>query len=210
MKKIISVILLLTTLTGIFCSCTDYNVTVIDGYVVEESETPTNYVRIVMKNGDAMLLELYPEYAPKTVKNFQNLVSEKYYDGITFHRVVENFVIQGGDPDGDGIANGDRSWVKGEFPANGFDNPILHVRGVVSMARRGNDYDSASTQFFIVHQTPTSERNSLDGYYAAFGRLIAGYDVLDKIATVETNYADKPIKAQTMAEVRFVNIVKGK
>ena len=210
MKKIISVILLLTTLTGLLCSCTDYNVTVIDGYVVEESKTPTNYVRIVMKNGDAMLLVLYPEYAPETVKNFQNLVAEKYFDGITFHRVVKNFVIQGGDPDGDGIANGDRPTIKGEFSANGFDNPVKHVRGVISMARRGDNYNSASTQFFIVHQTPDPYYNSLDGNYAAFGMLLAGYDVLDKIAAVETNSSDKPIKAQTMAEVRFVNIVKGK
>ena len=210
MKKIIALFLLLSALTGMLCSCTDYNVKVIGNYVVEESKTPTNYVRIVMKNGDAMLLELYPDAAPLTVEHFKGLVAEKYFDGITFHRVVKNFVIQGGDPDGDGLSNGDRPWLKGEFSANGYDNPIMHVRGVISMARRGNDYDSASTQFFIVHQTPNPAYNSLDGNYAAFGMLLAGYDVLDKIAGVATDSRDKPIKDQTMAEVRFVNIVEGK
>lgn len=208
MRRIISFILLAAVLTGLFCSCTDYNVTVIDNYVVEKSDEPTDYVRIVMKNGDAMLLELYPDAAPLTVKNFKSLVDEKYFDGITFHRVVRDFVIQGGDPDGDGRSNGDRPCVKGEFLANGYNNPIKHERGVLSMARRGNDPDSASTQFFIVHSDQAS--GSLDGYYAAFGKLLAGYDVLDKIASVETNATDKPIKAQTMAEVRFVKIVEEK
>lgn len=185
----------------------DYNVTEIDGYVVEESELPTNYVRIVMKNGDAMLLELYPDDAPITVANFKTLVAEKYYDGIIFHRVISGFMIQGGDPNGDGVSNGDKPTIKGEFAYNGVNNPIKHERGVISMARLGNNYNSATTQFFIVHQTSVNNSASLDGQYAAFGKLLAGYDVLDKIASVATNSNNKPKKNQTMAEVRFVNIV---
>lgn len=212
MKKIFLILLCLITAFSLFSCGKNYDVKKIDGYVVEKSDTPTNYVRIVMKDGSAMLIELYPEYAPITVQNFKNLVSEKYYDGVTFHRVIEGFMIQGGDPDGDGRSNGDKPTIKGEFTANGVDNPLSkqHTRGVISMAR-ANIPNSASTQFFIVHETPSVPYpyNSLDGNYAAFGRVIAGYSTLDKIAGVPTNSNDKPIKAQTMAEVRFVNIVSG-
>ena len=208
MKRLILIILSMTLMLPL-ASCkekVDYNVTEIGGYVVEESELPTNYVRIVMKNGDAMLLELYPDGAPVTVANFKKLVAEKYYDGIIFHRVIEGFMIQGGDPDGDGRSNGDRPTITGEFRANGVNNTIKHERGVMSMAR-ATAYNSASTQFFIVHRTSVNNTESLDGYYAAFGKLLAGYDVLDKIASVDTNNTSKPIKKQQMAEVRFVNIV---
>lgn len=209
MKKIFSAVLALTFLLSLF-SCNkkiDYNVTDIGGYVVEESVLPTNYVRIVMKNGDAMLLELYPDDAPVTVANFKSLVAEKYYDGIIFHRVISGFMIQGGDPDGNGVSNGDRPTIKGEFRANGYNNTISHERGVISMARNGYNPNSASTQFFIVHRTTPNNLAALDGQYAAFGKLLAGYDVLDKIASVDTNSKDKPIKKQQMATVRFVNIV---
>ncbi len=208
MKRILLIIMALI-MSASLVSCgekPDYNVTEIGGYVVEESELPTNYVRIVMKNGDAMLLELYPNDAPETVANFKKLVAEKYYDGIIFHRVISGFMIQGGDPDGDGYSNGDRPTIKGEFAANGFNNPIKHERGVISMAR-SQENNSASTQFFIVHRTSDNNSLSLDGRYAAFGKLLAGYDVLDKIASVDTNAKDKPLKAQKMAEVRFVTIV---
>ncbi len=208
MKRFLSVILALTFLQVLFsCSKPDYNVTEIDGYIVEESEAPTNYVRIVMKNGDAMLVELYPDEAPITVANFKKLVSEKYYDGIIFHRVISGFMIQGGDPNGDGISNGDRPNIKGEFSANGVENNIAHERGVLSMARLENNYNSASTQFFIVHQTSVINSESLNGQYAAFGKLLAGYGTLDKIASVKTGRNNKPTSKQQMAEVRFVNIV---
>ena len=209
MKRIFLIVLASLMMLSLF-SCgekADYDVTEIDGFTVEESELPTNFVRIVMKNGDAMLLELDPEEAPETVANFKKLVAEKYYDGIIFHRVVPGFVIQGGDPNGDGISNGDRPTIKGEFRANGVMNSIKHVRGVISMARLGNDYNSASTQFFIVHETSIPNTESLDGMYAAFGKLLAGYDVLDKIASAKTGKNDKPKSKQQMAEVRFVNIV---
>ncbi len=208
MKRIFLIILASVMMLSLF-SCkkkVDYNVTEIGGYVVEESELPTNYVRIVMKNGDAMLLELYPDDAPITVENFKKLVAEKYYDGIIFHRVISGFMIQGGDPDGDGYSNNDRPNIKGEFYINGYRNPIKHERGVISMAR-SKDYNSASTQFFIVHQTSVNNTNALDGQYASFGKLLAGYDVLDKIASVKTNSSDKPTSKQQMAEVRFVTIV---
>ncbi len=207
MKRLFSAVLALMLMFSLFsCSKPDYNVTEIDGYVVEESKLPTNYVRIVMKNGDAMLLELYPDDAPITVANFKALVAEKYYDGIIFHRVISGFMIQGGDPDGDGYSNGDKPTIKGEFAYNGVNNPIKHERGVISMARSTSP-NSASTQFFIVHQTSANNSASLDGQYAAFGKLLAGYGVLDKIASVATNSNNKPKKNQTMAEVRFVNIV---
>ncbi len=209
MKRLFLIVLALISALSLF-SCgekADYDVTEIGGYVVEESELPTNYVRIVMKNGDAMLLELYPDEAPETVANFKKLVAEEYYDGIIFHRVISGFMIQGGDPNGDGISNGDRPTIPGEFRANGVMNAIKHERGVISMARLGNNFNSASTQFFIVHETSTRNSESLDGMYAAFGKLLAGYDTLDKIASVKTGKNDKPTKKQAMAEVRFVNIV---
>lgn len=207
MKKLILIILAaILSVSFVSCSKKDYNVTEIDGYIVEESKVPTNYVRIVMKNGDAMLLELYPDEAPITVANFKKLVSEKYYDGIIFHRVISGFMIQGGDPDGDGYSNNDRPNIKGEFNANGVINRIKHERGVISMARSSNP-NSASTQFFIVHQTSVTNSESLDGKYAAFGKLLAGYGTLDKIASVKTGKNDKPKSKQQMAEVRFVNIV---
>ncbi|MBQ7779064.1 MAG: peptidylprolyl isomerase [Clostridia bacterium] len=156
-----------------------------------------------MKSGDAMLVELYPDEAPITVANFKSLVAEKYYDGITFHRIVPNFVVQGGDPNGDGVSNGDKPNIKGEFRYNGVNNTIKHERGVLSMARLENDYNSASTQFFIVHKTSENNTLALDGQYAAFGKLLAGYGTLDKIAATDIEKDGKP----KMAEVRFVNIV---
>ena len=158
-----------------------------------------------MKDGGAMLLELYPETAPETVANFKDLVADHYYDGIIFHRVIENFMIQGGDPDGDGRSNGDKPTIKGEFAENGFQNNLKHERGVISMART-QVYNSASTQFFIVHQTSARNSSSLDGKYAAFGKMLAGFETLDKIATVKTNSSDKPVKNQTIQEIRFVTI----
>ncbi len=206
MKKLILIVLSFVMMLSLF-ACgekVDYNVTEIDGYVVEQTELPTNYIRIVMKSGDAMLIELDPDEAPETVANFKSLVAEEYYDGITFHRIEPGFVIQGGDPDGDGISNGDRPTIKGEFRANGVMNSIKHERGVISMART-SAFNSASTQFFIVTETSLRNSESLDNYYAAFGKMLAGYGTLDKIAA--SQIGKKATKLQTMAEVRFVNIV---
>ena len=140
-----------------------------------------NLVRITVENFGDILIELDPKAAPITVENFKKLVSEGFYDGIIFHRIVPGFVIQGGDPEGTGFG-GSKEKIKGEFAANGVDNPISHERGVISMAR-AQDPNSASSQFFIV--LSDSAKPSLDGKYAAFGKVIEGMDVVDAIAAVE-------------------------
>ncbi|MCI9626422.1 MAG: peptidylprolyl isomerase [Clostridia bacterium] len=157
-------------------------------------------VLIEMEDGATMKVELYPEYAPKTVANFEKLVKEGFYDGLTFHRVISGFMIQGGDPQGTGMGGSDET-IPGEFSSNGFKkNTLKHTRGVISMAR-SNMPNSASSQFFIMHQdTP-----SLDGSYAAFGKVIEGIEEVDKIASVQTDMSDKPltpvvIKRMTMVE----------
>ncbi len=140
-----------------------------------ESQEATNYVRIELKTGEKILIELYPEIAPITVKNFQDLVGKGFYNGLIFHRLEPGFVIQGGDPEGNG-RGGPGYEIKGEFTANGVNNTLLHEKGVVSMAR-SQDYDSAGSQFFIcVEAAP-----HLDGNYAAFGKVIEGMDQIDKI-----------------------------
>ncbi len=136
-------------------------------------------VQIEMESGDKMVFELYPEYAPETVSNFINLVNEKFYDGLTFHRIIKGFMIQGGDPSGNGSGGSDKK-IKGEFSENGFtQNTLSHTRGVISMAR-SQDPDSASCQFFIMHDDQYASQ--LDGKYAAFGKLISGEETLDKLA----------------------------
>lgn len=145
------------------------------------SAVATNYVRFEMEDGSSFVVELLPEYAPDTVANFQKLVSEHFYDGLTFHRIVKGFMIQGGDPNGDGTGSSEDK-INGEFVSNGFTpNTLSHTRGVISMAR-GTDKNSASCQFFIVHEDSTR----LDGDYAAFGRVIEGMDTIDAIANMES------------------------
>ena len=148
-----------------------------------------------MENGDIMKAELYPQVAPNTVNNFISLVNKGFYDGLIFHRVINGFMIQGGDPEGTGMGGPGYS-IKGEFASNGFKNDLKHTRGVLSMARSMRP-DSAGSQFFIMHQNAPH----LDGDYAAFGKLIEGEDVLDKIAGVDTDYSDRPRKPQVMNTV---------
>lgn len=144
-------------------------------------------VTITMETGKQIKIELLPEYAPKTVANFEKLVKEGFYDGLTFHRIIPGFMIQGGDPLGNGMG-GAKEKIPGEFKQNGFaQNTLKHVRGVISMAR-AYDPDSASSQFFIMH----SDAPHLDGAYAAFGRVIEGLDVVDEIAATPTDYRDAP------------------
>ena len=133
-------------------------------------------VNIEMKDYGTMELELYPNIAPITVNNFISLVKDGFYDGLTFHRIIDGFMIQGGDPTGTGRGGLDKK-IKGEFKANGFKNELKHERGVISMARAGNDYNSASCQFFIVHK----DRPDIDGLYASFGRVIKGIEIVDQI-----------------------------
>lgn len=145
-------------------------------------------VIIEMENGGVIKLELDAAAAPNTVKNFLCLADKGYYDGLTFHRIIPGFMIQGGCPDGTGMGGPGYS-IKGEFKMNGVNNPIKHKRGVISMARAMHP-DSAGSQFFIMHQ----DAPHLDGQYAAFGHVVEGMDVVDAIATVPTGYADRPIE----------------
>jgi peptidyl-prolyl cis-trans isomerase B (cyclophilin B) len=148
-----------------------------------------------MEQGGTMKLELYPEVAPNTVNNFISLVKKGFYNGLTFHRIISGFMIQGGDPDGRGTGGPGYS-IPGEFSSNGFKNDLKHSRGVISMARSMAP-DSAGSQFFIMHQ----DAPHLDGAYAAFGKLIEGEEVLDEIARTKTGWGDKPMQPQVMKTV---------
>ena len=152
-------------------------------------------VRITMDSGKVIRLELYPETAPITVENFLDLVKKGFYNGLTFHRIISGFVIQGGDPDGNGMGGPGHS-IKGEFKSNGVDNPLKHEKGVISMAR-SMDPNSAGSQFFIMHEAAPH----LDGQYAAFGKVIEGLDVVDEIASVETGFQDAPVDKVIMEKV---------
>lgn len=147
-------------------------------------------VTITMTNGDVMKAELYPEIAPNTVNNFIPLVQKGFYDGLIFHRVISGFMIQGGDPQGTGMGGPGYS-IKGEFAMNGVRNDLKHTRGVLSMARSMMP-NSAGSQFFIMH----ANAPHLDGQYAAFGKVVEGLDVVDKIASVRTGWQDKPVEEQ--------------
>ncbi len=177
----------------------------IEGIEFKESDTITNYVKIEMESGKYFIIELDPQNAPITVSNFQKLVNNKFYDDLIFHRVIKNFMIQGGDPTGTGYG-GSSEKIKGEFEANGVNNNLKHGKGIVSMAR-SKDMDSASSQFFICTDDNISV-SYLDGNYAAFGKVIAGFDVVLEISEVKTNDQDKPYKNQVMHTVRFVDIIK--
>ena len=179
---------------------------------------PSNYVCLtvsytddagVSHTGD-IIIELDPDQAPISVKNFQKLVKQGFYDGLTFHRVIEGFMIQGGDPMGNGTG-GSKNNIKGEFTANGVNNTIKHERGVISMARSGErrnnlgqiidyGYNTASSQFFIVHETTPH----LDGQYAAFGHVISGMEYVDGIANVSTNSSDKPLKDAIIVSAKLI------
>ncbi len=147
-------------------------------------------VTITMENGDVMKAELYPEIAPVSVNNFISLINKNYYDGLIFHRVIRGFMIQGGCPDGTGMGGPGYS-IPGEFNQNGFKNDLKHTEGVLSMARAMHP-DSAGSQFFIMHKTSPH----LDGAYAAFGKIIEGMDIVNKIAETPTNFSDRPLDEQ--------------
>ena len=152
-------------------------------------------VKIEMTDGGVITLELNASAAPITVANFEKLVKEGFYDGLIFHRVIAGFMIQGGDPTGTGMG-GSEETIKGEFAINGVNNPIRHERGVISMARTQVP-DSASSQFFICH----ADAFFLDGQYAAFGKVVDGMDVVDRIASVDTDFRDKPIVEQKIKTI---------
>ena len=152
-------------------------------------------VAIIETDKGNIELELFPNEAPGTVKNFEKLANEGFYDGLIFHRVIEGFMIQGGDPDGNGTGGPGYS-IKGEFSDNGFENNLKHEPGVLSMARSMMP-DSAGSQFFIMHKTSPH----LDGAYAAFGKITEGLDVVNKIATTPTGWADRPLEDQVIKSV---------
>lgn len=152
-------------------------------------------VTITMSSGKQMNIELYPEIAPNSVNNFISLVKSGYYNGLIFHRVIRDFMIQGGCPSGTGTG-GPGYCIKGEFASNGFNNDLCHTRGVISMARAQNK-DSAGSQFFIMHQ----DSPHLDGNYAAFGKVINGLEVVDEIANEYTDHSDRPYERQIMTTV---------
>ena len=154
-------------------------------------------VRITMDSGKTIRLELYPEIAPVTVENFLDLVKKGFYNGLTFHRIIPGFMIQGGDPSGNGTG-GPGYKIKGEFRSNGVKNDLKHERGVISMAR-AFDPNSAGSQFFIMHE----DAPHLNGEYAAFGKVIEGLDTVDEIASVETGFQDAPVNKVIMKKVEI-------
>lgn len=190
MKKIISILLVAIMILPCFVSCDSVN-------------SLPNVVIIDVKDYGKITVELYPDVAPVTVRNFKKLVNEGFYDGLIFHRVIEDFMIQGGCPKGDGTggqtdAKGNRINIKGEFSANNFKNTLNHTRGVISMAR-SDDPNSASSQFFICHQSAAH----LNGKYASFGKVTSGMEVVDAIAAVPTNENDKPLTDVVITSITF-------
>ena len=156
-------------------------------------------VVIEMDNGGIIRIEVDEKAAPITAANFLKLVKEGFYDGLTFHRVISGFMVQGGDPTGTG-AGGSNDTIKGEFASNGYNNPLKHTRGVISMART-MDPNSASSQFFIMH----ADAPHLDGQYAAFGKVVEGMGVIDQIAASRTDFRDKPVTPVVMKRVYIEN-----
>ena len=204
MKKYISLILACLMMLSIFSfagckigSEDKENDADADAAVAEENKSGNPIAVINVKNYGEIKVELYYEKAPNTVKNFISLANKGFYDGLTFHRVISGFMIQGGCPNGNGMGDPGYS-IAGEFDVNGFENDIAHARGVISMARGGYSYDSAGSQFFIMHQ----DAPHLDGQYAAFGEVISGIEIVDEIAFVETDYNDKPLRDVVIESVR--------
>lgn len=155
-------------------------------------------VKMSVQGYGDIVVELFPKVAPITVKNFLTLIEQGFYNGLTFHRIISGFMIQGGDPLGNGTG-GSKDKIKGEFLKNGVDNPLMHTRGVISMARSMFP-DSASSQFFIMHQ----DAPHLDGSYAAFGVVTSGIEVVDQIAAVATDYNDKPCTPIVLKKVELI------
>lgn len=200
--RIFSVFLATLMLLSVLSSCSDSD------EVNTTFESPYSFdfgtvikAEITVKDFGKISLDLYPDEAPKTVEHFVELANMNFYDGLIFHRVIKDFMIQGGDPTGTGYGIEGQPTVEGEFTANNVSNRISHVRGVISMARKGGDNNSATSQFFIMHADNPS---SLDGQYAAFGRVTEGMDVVDAIAAVSTNSSDKPLSDVVIESVKIV------
>ena len=187
--RIVAFAIALIAAASVLCSC---------------GKDSTQTVKISVQNYGDIIIELRPDVAPITVENFKKLVSEGFYDGLTFHRVVKGFMIQGGDPNGNGTGSSSEK-IKGEFSANGVNNTLSHTRGVISMAR-GTSYNSGSCQFFITNADASTD---LDGKYAAFGVVIEGMDVVDAISDVEVTYnlfgeKSSPVEKIIIESITFV------
>ncbi len=193
MKKIIALMLAVLMLIS-FSACGEKYSSTYSDYAEGKI-----YVEMVIKDHGLMTIELDPAVAPITVHNFATLVSQGFYDGLTFHRIIENFMIQGGDPEGTGRGGSDKN-IKGEFSANGIENNLSHKRGVISMARSQAN-DSASSQFFICHADSTY----LDGNYAAFGQVVEGLEIVDSVATVATDSNDAPTEKVVIDYAKIVH-----
>lgn len=202
LRKNISLLLVIVLSLSLFIGCSkkeetnDKNTTSTNNAETEKGKDDKNPIATIeMEDGSQIKIELYPDVAPNTVRNFISLANSKFYDGLIFHRVIPDFMIQGGDPEGTGVG-GPGYAIKGEFSSNGFENTLKHDRGVISMAR-AQDKNSAGSQFFIMHK----DSPHLDGEYAAFGKVIEGIEVVDKIAAVETVAQDKPKEDVKMKKV---------
>ena len=205
--RILSLLLLICLSLTCFSACKKDEEGIDDkDFTALPSEEATNYVMMDISYTDKdgketsgkLVMELYPDIAPITVQNFKDLVADEFYDGLTFHRVYKGFMIQGGDPKGNGTGDSGKR-IKGEFTANGVENDLSHTRGVVSMARGSYSYDSASCQFFIVH----ADSDFLDGQYAAFGRVIYGMDTVDGIANTAVKYNTSGEKSSPISPVKI-------
>ncbi len=204
----------------LICSCSeqrtaprfaDLDFTAVDPATCQETDKMTDYVKLTVSvqprkaeeksatYEGTIILRLFPDVAPKTVENFKSLVADDFYDGLTFHRIIKNFMIQGGDPKGNDTGDGPNK-IKGEFDLAGFENNLKHVRGVLSMAR-GEETDTASCQFFIVHKTSSH----LDGKYASFGYVVSGMEVVDYLAALPTNADDLPDELVIIESICFVD-----
>lgn len=196
MKKLIKIIALVLALTFVFASCSGTFDKETTTDAAENVVDNTKKIKFTMEDGGEFIIALYPEYAPETVGNFINLVSIGFYNGLTFHRVIDGFMAQGGDPEGTGFGGSGKEIV-GEFSINGFtQNTLSHKRGIVSMAR-SNDYNSASSQFFICYD----DVSFLDGQYAAFGEVIEGMEVVDAFLEVERVYDSKGQKSRPIEPI---------
>mgnify|MGYP004592217443 FL=1 len=185
MKKAVSIVMSAVLILLCFASCGS------------KGMKGTHHAEMVIKNYGTVKIELYGDQAPLTVENFVNLCNKGFYDGLTFHRYVKDFVLQGGDPEGTGLG-GCESSVKGEFSANGVKNTIKHKKGVISMARNQFDFNSASSQFFICLKNSCSD--DLDGQYAAFGKITEGMDIIDKLCADLTESDCLPKEQQPVIE----------
>lgn len=164
------------------------------------NSTEPQKILVTMESGDEFTIETAPQYAPETCSNFIELVESGFYNGLTFHRVIDGFVAQGGDPSGDGTGGSGKP-IKGEFAANGFEqNTLSHTRGVISMARRGGDMDSATSQFFICYDDVTD----LDGQYAAFGSVVEGMETVDKFLEIKRDAAGMPETPIVIKEMKVI------